>query len=76
MRKRFIIAAAVLAAIPGTALAMDKVPGGPGGGGHGGGGHGNHGGGSPTSVPEPGTIVLLGGGVVAMGVARRMRRRR
>lgn len=91
MRKMLLIASAAVAfaALPGTAIAMDKVPGGPGGSSGGGGGHshgpgcghgGSSGGGSsggpPTSVPEPGSIVLLGGGIAALGIARRIRRRR
>ncbi|QIG80681.1 PEP-CTERM sorting domain-containing protein [Stakelama tenebrarum] len=68
-------AAAVLAtmAMPGIAQANDTPPPSstPGGGGQGG-----HGGGSPTSVPEPGTLGLLGGGIVAVAIARRARRKK
>jgi hypothetical protein len=38
-------------------------------------GHGNDGGTKPTSVPEPGTLVLLAAGVTAIGGAALRRRR-
>ncbi|WP_109807221.1 PEP-CTERM sorting domain-containing protein [Sphingosinithalassobacter portus] len=70
---RTITSAALLAAavLPAVAQASSTPPEStPGGGG----GQGTSG--SPTSVPEPGTLGLLGGGIVAVALARRARRRK
>jgi hypothetical protein len=74
MPKLALAALMASAALPGVALAYDQPPASTPGGGGGGGSHSP--GGSPTAVPEPGTIGLLAGGLVAAGVARRFRRKR
>jgi len=83
MRFPIFTSAAFLASalLPAAAMAMSTPPGGHHGGGHHGGGHhggGHHGGsgGSPTAIPEPATIMLLGGGTLGMIAVRRLRRRR
>ncbi len=72
---RTITSAALLAAaaLPGIAQASSTPPASTPGGSSGG-GQGTSG--SPTSVPEPGTLGLLGGGIVAVALARRARRRK
>ena len=75
---RTITSAALLAAaaLPGIAQASSTPPASTPGGSSNGGGGGQGTSGSPTSVPEPGTLGLLGGGIVAIALARRARRRK
>lgn len=56
------------ALMPAAAMAMSPVPTKPG---HGG---GSSGGTSPTPVPEPATMLILGGGLASLGVARKFGR--
>lgn len=67
--KQWTIAALALGAmlLPASAIAMSPKPTPPG---HGGGGGGT----SPTSVPEPASMLVLGSALGALGIARKFGR--